>query len=115
MYPLKDMKESYPVQVSEYAVAKVIANEPAFSWWLPYTIKKLNVIISAIKSRLKFATHKYGVEIPSSIEHDIHLNDINGNRLCQEALDKEMKILSVAFEILPTGAPMPVGWKESSV
>ena len=25
-YPLKDMKESYPVQVAEYAVAKGISN-----------------------------------------------------------------------------------------
>ena len=45
-YPFKDMKESYLVQVSDYAVAKGIANEPAFSWWVHYTIKKRNVIIA---------------------------------------------------------------------
>ena len=78
-YPLKDMKESYPVQVAEYAVAKGITNKPAFSWWVHYTINKRNFIIAAIKSRLKVATHKYGVEIPSSIEHDIRLDAINGN------------------------------------
>ena len=87
-YPLKYMKESYPVQVSEYAVAKGISNEPILSWWVPYTIKKRNVIISAIKSRLKVATHKYGVEIPSSIEYDIHIDAINGNLIWQEALNK---------------------------
>ena len=87
-YPLKDMKWSYPVQVDGYAVAKVIANEPAFYWWVPYTINKRNFIISEIKSRLKVATHKYGVEIPSSIEYAIRLDAIDGNRLWQEALDK---------------------------
>ena len=80
-YPLKDTKESYPVQVDEYAVAKFISNETVFSWWVPYTIKKRNFIIAAIKSRLKLATHKYGVEIPTSIEHAILLDAINGNRL----------------------------------
>ena len=32
---LKDMKESFPVQVSEYTVACCIAMEPAFAWWMP--------------------------------------------------------------------------------
>ena len=75
------MKESYPVQVGEYAVAKGISKKPAFSLWLPYTIKKRNVIITAIKSRFKVATQKYSVEIPSSIEHYIRLDVINGTRL----------------------------------
>ena len=48
-YPLKDMKESYPVKVAEYAVAKIISNKPDFSWWVPYTIKNRNVIISVNK------------------------------------------------------------------
>ena len=36
---LKDIKECYPVQLSEYAVQSKIQNEPAFSWWLPHVIK----------------------------------------------------------------------------
>ena len=60
-YPLKDMKESYHVQVSECSVSKGISNKPAFSSWVPYTIKKRNVVIATIRSRLKVATHKYGV------------------------------------------------------
>ena len=30
-YPMKDMKEPYPVKVAEYDVDKGIANDPAFS------------------------------------------------------------------------------------
>ena len=108
------MKGSYPVQVVDYAVVKGIANNPAFSWWVHYTIKKRNVIIAAIKSRLKVATHNYVVEIPSSIEHAIRFDAINGNRLWQESLDKEMHNLSVAFAIPPTGSPMSVVCKKSS-
>ena len=33
--PLKDMKESHPVEVAEYAKARCIDDEPAFAWWVP--------------------------------------------------------------------------------
>ena len=31
--PLKDLKESNPIEVAEYAVANKIADEPVFTWW----------------------------------------------------------------------------------
>ena len=37
---LKDLKESYPVQVAEYADANRILDEPAFLWWAPKTLKR---------------------------------------------------------------------------
>ena len=37
---LKDLKESYPVQTAENAVAAKIAMEPAFAWWVPHTLKR---------------------------------------------------------------------------
>ena len=36
---LADLKESYPVQVAEYAVSSGINDEPAFAWWVPYVFK----------------------------------------------------------------------------
>ena len=33
--PLKDMKESHPLEVADFAKARGIADEPAFSWWVP--------------------------------------------------------------------------------
>ena len=38
--PLKDLKESNPVDISEYVVGNRIYEEAAFSWWVPYTLKK---------------------------------------------------------------------------
>jgi hypothetical protein len=38
--PLKDLKESYPVQVAEYAVANKITEQPAFAWWVPHILRK---------------------------------------------------------------------------
>ena len=49
--PLKDMKESYPVQTCEYSILVRIHEEPAFAWWPPYVIKKRNHIIAKVKSK----------------------------------------------------------------
>jgi hypothetical protein len=37
---LKDMKEAHPVELAEFAKARKIADEPAFAWWVPYTMRK---------------------------------------------------------------------------
>ena len=111
--PLKDMKESHPVEVAEFAKARGIDQEPAFCWWVPYTLRKRDAIIAAVKSRVRKTTHKYGVEIPNSVEHARRLDQANGNTLWMDALSKEMTNIGVAFEILQDGAPPP-GWKPVS-
>ena len=35
---LKDMKESHPVELAEFAKARGIDQEPAFALWVPYTL-----------------------------------------------------------------------------
>ena len=107
---LSDMKESYPVEVAEYARARGIDNEPAFAWWVPNTIRRRNAILSAVKARMKKKTHKYGIEVPRSIEHAKELDKQNGNTLWMDALRKEMFNVGVAFEVLEEGARAPKGW-----
>ena len=48
---LKDVKECYPSQVTDYAQSTGIINKPAFGWWCPHVIKKRRRIISKIKSK----------------------------------------------------------------
>ena len=110
---LADLKESHPVELAEYATARGISGEPAFAWWVPYTLRKRDVIISAVKSRLRKATHKYGVEIPQDVAHAIELDGINGNDHWQKAIEKEMYNAGVAFEILNDDQVAPKGWKQS--
>ena len=38
--PLKDMKESHPVETAEFAKARGISDEPAFAWWFPIRYEK---------------------------------------------------------------------------
>ena len=47
---LKYLKDSNPVDVAEFAVIAGIDNEPAFKWWVPYTLRKKQQIILAIKT-----------------------------------------------------------------
>jgi hypothetical protein len=37
---LKDLKESNPVEVAEYSVSTKLVSEPAFAWWVPFTLKR---------------------------------------------------------------------------
>jgi hypothetical protein len=41
---MKDMKESHPCETNEFAKAHGIDNEPAFASWVPYTLRKRNII-----------------------------------------------------------------------
>jgi hypothetical protein len=108
------MKESHPVEVAEFAKARSIADEPTFVWWVPYTLRKRDVILSKLKARICKTTHKYCIEVPTSIEHVYELDREYGNTLWQDALALEMTEIGVAFEVLPEGKIAPPKWKKVS-
>jgi len=60
--------------------------------------------------------HKYGVELPNSVQDTYDLDDKNGNTLRCDALNKEMNNnLKRACDILADGAaPPPGGYKKAS-
>jgi len=78
---LKDVKESYPVQLAEYATLHKISDEPAFAWWVPHVIKKRERIIAKVRSKHLKRTHKLGIRIPKTPEEAKHLDQENGNHL----------------------------------
>ena len=107
---LKDLKESYPVQLAEYSVAAQISMEPAFAWWVPHTLKRRNHIISNVKSKYWLRTHKFGIRIPKSVEEAKQLNQGNGDTQWWDEIWKEMQNIKPAFEVwemdvdkIPTG------------
>ena len=79
--PLKDLKESHPVDVAEFAVAKGINREPAFRWWIPFTPKMRDAIIATVRSRAVKRIHKYGVEVPSDVDQAKIIDTKIGNDL----------------------------------
>ena len=88
--PLKELKESHPVQVAEYAQSAELLLEPALAWWAPHTLKKRDQIIAKVVSRSKKKSHKYGIEVPRDVRHAHELDRINGNSLWADAIKLEM-------------------------
>ena len=106
------MKEAHPIKMAEYARARGISNEPAFAWWVPYTLQKREVILAAVKNRIRRTMHKYRVEIPRDVKHAYEIDARNGNTLQRDALKKEMYNVRVAFEVLDVGVHAPHRWKQ---
>jgi hypothetical protein len=96
---LKDMKNSYPVQLAEYSIQRRIAGEPAFAWWVKHVLSKRNRIIGKLKAKYWVRTHKFGVKIPKSVEEAKRIDDENGDTLWWDAICKEMKNVRPAFEV----------------
>ena len=50
---LKELKESFPIEIAEYVTATGIQDEPAFAWWILFTLQKKDRGIAAVKARTK--------------------------------------------------------------
>jgi hypothetical protein len=50
-HSLADIKNSYPLQLAEYAVKHDLQNEPAFAWWVKPALKKRKYLIKALRAR----------------------------------------------------------------
>ena len=77
---MRDVKEANLIELAEYAVANNINEEPAFRWWVPYTLKKRNRIISKTKTKYWKMQHKYGIRMPKSVKEAVKIDHANGNR-----------------------------------
>ena len=85
-FDLKDLKESHLIEVAEYAMKHKINGTPAFRWWVPYTLKKRDRIISAVKSRITRTTHKNGIEVPMLVAHALEIDKRNKNHKWRDAM-----------------------------
>ena len=108
---LTDVKESNPIKVAEYAVAQGIDHEPAFTWWVPHTLKKRNRIIVAINMRYHKTTHKFGLRVPKNVAECEAINKENGNTLWMDTVRKEMEAVHIVFKIIGEDEPLP-GYQE---
>jgi hypothetical protein len=107
---LKDLKESHPVQVSEYALVNKLLSEPAFAWWSMKVLKKRDRIIKKVKSRYWQTTHKYGIVVPKSVDEALRIDKETGTEFWTKAVEKEMKNIEPAFEFRDNDI-MPVGYQ----
>jgi len=62
-------------------VVQPIDGEPAFAWWVPYTLRKRNWIIAAVSKQYIKRTHKFGIKVLKTIKRVLGIDEENGNSL----------------------------------
>ncbi len=97
---LRNLKESNPVKVAEYAITQGIAEEPAFAWWVPFVLKKRDRYISANGTRYQKRTHKFGIEVPRTVKRAYEIDRETGTNFWAKAIEKEMLHVRPAFKVL---------------
>ena len=97
-HKLADIKDCYPVQLAEYALANGIDHEPAFKWWVQKTLRRKDRIISKFKSKYSRSTHKFGIQIPKLLSEAYEIDRDTETNHWSRAIEKEMRNVRIAFE-----------------
>ena len=108
MATLKIVKESNPIELADYAVNNKIDNEPAFKWWVPYTLRKRERIIKKVKSKYLRISHKFGIRLPKTVEEALRIDAENGNTLWRDAIEKEMSKAKISYSVIDDATPQDV-------
>jgi hypothetical protein len=66
--PLKDLKDTNPVELAEYAMTNGIDDEPAFLRWVPKVILHRECICKKSKKKYWRTEYKFGIHIPKTVE-----------------------------------------------
>ncbi|KAL7478061.1 LOW QUALITY PROTEIN: hypothetical protein ACHAW6_003849 [Cyclotella cf. meneghiniana] len=61
-----------------FALAMSIANEPAFNGWVTWGVKKRDQIISFVYTCHNKQTHKFGIELPNTVDEAYRINKATG-------------------------------------
>ena len=94
---LKDVKDSYPIQLAEYAKLNGITEEHAFGWWVDFVLNRQKRTLAKIKSKYWIRIHKYGIRIPKTVREALEIDAENSNNLRWQAILLEMKNVRPAF------------------
>ena len=87
---LKDIKQSYPIELDDFSQLHGTHEEAAFAWWIQYVDRKRKAMISKLKSTCWQRTHKYGIKIPKSVNEAYEFDEDNGNKLWTDGIKEEM-------------------------
>ena len=95
---LKDLKESNHIEVTEYAVANRIVEDPSFKRWVSRTVHKRKIVISKIKGKYWHTTHKFSIILPKDLKEALDINSIMGKNFWQKAVHEEMSKVKVPWK-----------------
>jgi hypothetical protein len=97
---LKDLKASNPIELAEYAVVNQIAevSQHLNGGYPTLWLCKRNRIISKVKKKYWWMTHKFGCKLPHSVEEALEIDRQMGTDHWQRALNKEMSLCISSME-----------------
>ena len=70
-------------------------------------LKKREVTMSQVTSRIKRNSHNHGIEVSTSLKHVTRIGIRNKNTFWRDTIVKDMSIMGVAFDTLETGKIAP--------
>ncbi len=108
---MADIKNSYPVQLAEYAIQNNLQDAPAFEWWVTTTLKRKKSFFKAVKARYAKRSHKFGIRVPKTIDEALAIDRETNTNFWHDAIQKEMKNNRIAFKFLDDGERVPIGFK----
>ena len=96
---LRELKNSNAVEVAQYAVDNRIDLKPAFDWWVRDVLKRKERLIKMSQSHRLRTGYKFGLRVPNSVEEALEIDRERGDTLWQDAINKEMTNVRIAFDI----------------
>ncbi len=100
--------------MAEYAITQGIDHEPVFNWWVSQVLWLRKCIISLVKKwkkRYLKKNLKFGIKVPTSVDHAFAIDKQNGNTLWADTIGKELKDVRIAFKCLNPGERPPLDYK----
>jgi hypothetical protein len=110
-HPLSDVKNSFQLQMAEYAKDNKLENEPAFSWWVNHTLKKKKRLIKSTKTRCAKWPHKFSIYIPRTVEEALKIDKDTNTSHWRNAIHEEMTNNRKAFQFQEENEKVPIGYK----
>ena len=93
-------------------MTRVLEKEPAFAWWVTHILANCNHIFALLNQQYHKRNHKFGIKVPRDWNEAIKFDSKNGNMVWQDAMQKEMTNVKIAFKVLDPGDAVPPSFQE---
>lgn len=106
--PLRNIKESNPIDLAEYTIASQIVHEPVFKWWVLLVMQKWNQMIKKVKKKYWKTTNKYRIWIPKTVAIALRFDKAVGTNYWSATIQKEVNEAKVAYIAIDGATPEQV-------
>ena len=97
------------MELAAYTVSRDIHTDPTFARWVNRILKNRTRIINKVRVRSYKRNMKFGISIPSDTNEAETLDIVNNNDLWDNAIQKDLLNVKIAFQLLEDDEILPVG------